>query len=259
MRLKAELATQQAVIASQRAELEESRRISKDLEAVVASQRAELEGSPRRHAELRAELEAAAGEAAGLRAELEGTCRRHAELLSEYDQKQSEAIRSHQQHAELLSEYERLHAQLVGFVTSAQAAAAGRHVYVRATAPIRAAAHEMIAAMGSRRERRKVDLVLLALRGFAEGAKTFEFDRAAAPTAEVATTAIATAGTAPPGDAGELEGRSSGARAELEGSPDEPGAGDESAALMARVAPPREIEPTMAFDGPSADLARTFR
>ena len=75
---------------------------------------------------------------------------------------------------ELRAENEKIHAQLVTLHSAVH-----RHVYVTKTAPIRKAANEIISAMGSRGERRKHDLVLLAAKGFAEGSTTFAFDRVA--------------------------------------------------------------------------------
>ena len=72
--------------------------------------------------------------------------------------------------AELHADNERLAAQL---------ATATRKVDVRKLAPMRRAASEIISAMGTRSERRRLDLVVLAAMGFAEGSKTFRFDRVA--------------------------------------------------------------------------------
>ena len=86
------------------------------------------------------------------------------------------------QEAELRAENDKLREQLE--TTLAEAAAAkGTAGARRKNARLRDAANEIISAMGVRRERRKVNLVLVAVRGFADGARTFKFDRAAAESA----------------------------------------------------------------------------
>jgi hypothetical protein len=151
-RQQAEIASQHAEIASQRAEIARQR-------AEIARQQAELERAVLQQ-DQNARLE---GEVARQRDEI---LRQQAEL-SERSRQQTELPAEN----ELCAENERLRSQLAGFL------------YVQRTSPIRKAASEIISAMGRRGERRKLDPVLRAAKGFAEGSKTFRFDRRSAKSA----------------------------------------------------------------------------
>ena len=96
---------------------------------------------------------------------------------------QAELEEGSSQHAELRAENEELNARL----TMARC-----KVDPQKTALIRWAANEIISAMGSRGERRKLDLVLLAAKGFAEGSKTFTFDRPMAAPEVASSDTVAT-------------------------------------------------------------------
>ena len=129
----------------------------------------------------------------------------------------SAAAQANSDLAEVRAENERLRAQVATFRSGRGASSSE---YLQKTAPIREAANEMISAMGSRRTRRKPDLVLLAAAGFAEGSSTFNFDRVVALAGAAAEPAAPEAGAA--------------AADELGPSEDNPGS-TELATLMARV------------------------